>query len=83
MRSRGLGFLFCFALTVKQRQFDQVTFEQRPRGREGVNFENIREMSIPFKRNSKREGRGADPAQRVSGRNASLVGTRGREVRGN
>lgn len=59
--SGGLGFLFCFVLMVKQRKFDQVTFEQRPRGREGVNSENIREMSISFRRNSKCEGRGATP----------------------
>lgn len=55
MRSRGLNFLFCFAMKVKQRQFDQVTLEQKPRGREGVNFENTREMSIPFRRNSRCE----------------------------
>lgn len=68
MRRLVLFVLFIYRM-VTQRFFEQVTFKQRPRGRQGVNLRNIREKSIQGRRNSKCKGAESEACS-VSSRNS-------------
>ena len=63
---------------TKQSLLDQVTFEQKLRGRERVTLGDVREKSISGRRNSKWKGPEGE-AHSVSSRNSKVgspVGTR-------